>query len=67
MFKLSFTKKDVVRAAWAFGVAFLVALGASANGVHDLSTAQAAVVAAVVAGVLAVKNLVLADGSALKG
>lgn len=67
MFGLSFGKKDLVRSAWAFGITFFTALGASAASVHDLSTAKAALVAAVVAGLVAVKNLVLADGSTIKG
>lgn len=59
LFDLGYTKKDAVRAAWAFVAAFGVA-------VQGKPASKAAAYAGIVAGVLAVKNFVLAGG-ALKG
>lgn len=74
MFHLSFTKDDLKRVVWTFLQAFvgalLVAVGAQSTIPQSWSEAKqvaiAAVLAAVAAGVSAVKNLVLADGSPLK-
>ncbi len=61
MISLSFTKKDLVRVAWTFAAA-AVASWATTGG----SYTKAAAIAAVAAGITAVKNFVLADGL-LKG
>lgn len=61
-FNIGFTKRDVVRSAWAFLAAFAVTM-AGYNG--DVS--KAALWAGVAAGLIAVKNLLLADGSTVKG
>jgi hypothetical protein len=65
MFGISFTKSDLVRAIWTFlfGVAGYVAV--TGGGVPDDWKAFAA--GAVMAGLSAVKNLVLKDGTTLKG
>ena len=65
MFGFSFTKKDVVRAIWAFvfgALGYIVIVQP-----QDLASWKAAAVGAVAAGASAVKNLVLADGTTLKG
>lgn len=66
MFKLSFTRKDLIRAAWAFvagGIgAYVVAQQANQTG--DWKVLLGAVVTA---GLVSVKNLILADGSTAKG
>ncbi len=67
MIQLGFTKKDAMRAFWAFVIPFAVALGASANSIHDLSSAKAAAFAALVSALVSLKNFVLKDGTVLKG
>ena len=65
MFGLSFTKKDVVRAIWTFifGVAGFITIY---GGIPPAEWKPFAVGAAA-AGLSAVKNLVFADGSTIKG
>lgn len=74
MFNLSFTKKDLVRVFWAAAFAFLATFLPLATGLgkfHNFNEVKAAVLAliptALAAAFSAVKNLVLADGSTLKG
>lgn len=62
MFNIGFTTKDLIRSIWTFLAAFAVTM-AGYNG--DVS--KAALWAAVAAGIVAVKNLLLADGSTIKG
>jgi hypothetical protein len=62
VFDFGFTKKDLVRAVWVFVAAFAVAMGAN-GGQFD----KAALWAAATAGILAVKNFLLADGTVAKG
>jgi ferric-dicitrate binding protein FerR (iron transport regulator) len=65
MFGLSFTTKDLVRALWSFvfgALAYIVVVQPTTS--NDW---KAALAGAVAAGLSAVKNLVLADGSTLKG
>jgi hypothetical protein len=57
IFGIGFTVKDVVRSGWAFLAAF-VAVMAGYGG--DVS--KSALWAAAAAGLIAVKNLLLADG-----
>jgi hypothetical protein len=68
MFGLSFTTKDLVRAVWTFifGALSYVLLvqGDIINGDVDL---KAIAVGALAAGFSALKNLVFADGSTIKG
>jgi hypothetical protein len=61
MFKFSFTMADLVRSAWVFATAF----GITLLGTQELS--KAALWAAGAAGLIALKNFVLSDGSTLKG
>jgi len=61
MFGISFTLKDVVRSAWVFVFAAAAALTASQT------STKAGVIAAIAAGLVAVKNLLLADGTTIKG
>ncbi len=74
MFNISFTGKDAVRVAWTFVFTFVSVFLATAQGwgsMPDLATAKAAAVsagaAALAAAFSALKNLVLADGSTVKG
>lgn len=65
MFNLSFTVKDLVRAAWSFlfgALAYIVVVQPTTS-----SDWKAALAGAVAAGLSAVKNLLLADGSTAKG
>lgn len=66
MFKLSFTAKDLVRAGWAFlaGVIGYVALHSAE---FSNVTWKPFVYGAVVAGLVSIKNLLLADGTTVKG
>lgn len=76
MFNIGFTKDDLKRAAWTFVQAFLVVFFAGLNDLLDAfkaggldataSAVLALVVGALAAGVSALKNLFLADGSSLK-
>jgi hypothetical protein len=76
MFGISFTKDDLKRAVWTFLQAFVVVFAAGLSDLLDAfkadgldagtSAAVALVVAAIAAGLSALKNLVLADTSALK-
>ena len=61
MFGLSFTVKDLIRSAWVFAASFAAVFTTTQK------LDRAALVAAIAAGVIAVKNLVLADGTTLKG
>jgi hypothetical protein len=61
-FGIGFTKRDVVRSVWAFLAAFAVTMAGYGGDVS-----KSAVWAAVAAGLVAVKNLFLADGSLVKG
>lgn len=65
MFNLGFTKHDIMRAVWSFigGVAAYVVV----TGGDMPSDWKAFASGAVVAGLVSVKNLVLKDGTALKG
>jgi hypothetical protein len=62
MFDLGFTLKDFIRSCWVFLAAFAVTM-AGFNGEFSKS----ALWAAAAAGLIAVKNAVLADGSTIKG
>lgn len=74
MFNISFTKDDLKRVVWTFVQAFLGALvvgvagWASVPSSWDAAKAAglALAVAALAAGISAVKNLLLGDGSTLK-
>ena len=73
MFGLSFTLDDLKRVAWTAAQAFIGAVLVLAPGVFaapNFEAAKALAVAALVAGLAAalsaLKNLFLADGSALK-
>ena len=70
---MSFTRDDLKRVGWTALQAFLATLLVLAPGILEApnlgdakSLAVAALVAAISAAISAVKNLVLADGSALK-
>lgn len=65
MFELSFTKRDAVRAGYAFLFAVLafVAVAQPKSG----SEWKAVVVGAIAAGLSAAKNALLRDGSLAKG
>jgi hypothetical protein len=65
MFKIGFTKKDVIRSAYAFAFAAIGYIVIAQP--KDVVTWRAAAIGAVAAGIAAVKNLVLADGSTAKG
>ena len=70
MFEFSFTKKDVVRVAWTFAQAGLaVVLAGALSWIRDGTAfdVEAIGVAALAAGLAAVKNLFTKDGSMLKG
>lgn len=74
MFEFGFTKKDVVRVAYAAAFGFIGAFYVAASGLasaKNVSEAKAAVIAGCVAGIAgalsAVKNAVLKDGSTAKG
>jgi len=82
MFGLSFTKSDVVRSMWGFLLPFVVVFTAGLTGIaKDLltscqtgcdvdATTSAALALAVGVGsslLIGVKNLVLKDGTTLKG
>lgn len=65
MFSFGFTSRDLVRAAWSFvfaAVAYVAAVQPTTSDAWKVALAGA-----VAAGLSAVKNLVLADGSAVKG
>jgi hypothetical protein len=61
-FGIGFTKRDVIRSVWSFIAAFAVTMLA-----QDGDLSSSALAGAAVAGLIAVKNLILADGSTLKG
>ncbi len=82
MFQFSFTLKDFIRSVWAFVAVYVTVAGGQLLGVADdlvkscktscdFTSAKAqgiAILIALVSAVLlALKNLVLADGSTLKG
>lgn len=82
MFDLSFTAKDLVRSVWAFLAAFVVTFLISALGIleqllrscetHcDLPEAKSALIALAIATgtaiAVALKNLLLKDGTTAKG
>jgi hypothetical protein len=62
MFEFGFTVKDAVRSLWVFLAAFAITM-AGFNG----EVSKSALWSAVAAGLIAVKNFVLADGSTAKG
>lgn len=65
MFEFTFSKKDAVRSAYAFVFAvlgYLVIVQPT-----DVASLKTAAVGALAAGVAAVKNLFLKDGTTLKG
>jgi len=65
MFGISFTTKDLVRSVWAF---IFGALGyVVVAQPKDVITWKAAAIGGVAAGLAAVKNLLLADGTTVKG
>lgn len=73
---MNFTKDDVKRVVWTFVQAFVIVFAAGIGDLVNafksggLDAAQAAIVALIcaagAAGISALKNLLLADGSALK-
>lgn len=65
MFEFAFTKKDLVRSAYAF--VFAVAAYLVVVQPTDAASLKTAVVGALAAGVAAVKNLFLKDGTTAKG
>jgi len=68
MFGISFTTKDLIRAVWTFvfgALGFLIAVQTEIIG-GDFD-ARAIAVGAIAAGFSALKNLVFADGSTIKG
>ena len=74
MFGLSFTLKDVVRAAWAAVFAFIAVFGVLVTGISSFKSvdeakaaALALIPAAIAAALSAFKNAILADGTTLKG
>lgn len=82
MFQISFTKKDLVRSVWTFLGVYVATAAADLLGVAndliescksacDFSSAEAQSVAIglafLSAVVIGIKNLVLKDGTALKG
>jgi hypothetical protein len=68
MFELKFTKKDVMRAVWSFlaGAVTYVAL-AQTDIIEGTVNYKALAVGAVMAGLISLKNLLLKDGTTLKG
>jgi membrane protein DedA with SNARE-associated domain len=65
MFHINFTTKDLVRALWAFifgALGYIAVVQPTSSNEY-----KAAIAGAVAAGLSAVKNLVTADGSTLKG
>jgi hypothetical protein len=66
VFNISFTSKDLVRALWAFAFG---ALGYIVIAQPQAESGQwkAVGIGAVAAGLSAVKNLIFADGSTIKG
>jgi len=68
VFDLSFTRRDVVRAIWSFlaGAVAYVAL-AQADIINGQVNYKALIVGATVAGLVSLKNFLLADGSVAKG
>lgn len=62
IFGIGFTVKDVVRSVWTFLAAFTAVMVGYGGDVDE-----AALWAAGAAGLIAVKNLLLADGSTAKG
>lgn len=82
MFEVSWNKKDLVRAVWSFIGSFVIMFAATASGIvkdfisscqtHcDVAAAKSAGIAALVAlgvGIFtAIKNLLLKDGTLVKG
>ena len=68
MFNIGFTKRDLIRADWTFvfGVIGYTVL-AQASIIDGTVDWKALLVGAVAAGLSALKNLVLSDGTLLKG
>lgn len=65
MIDIGFSRKDLVRAGWTF---LFAALGYIVIAQPtDWASWKTAAIAAVAAGISAVKNLVLQDGTTLKG
>ena len=65
MISIGFTRNDLIRAVWTFvaaAVGYILIVQPT-----DATSWKTALVAGVAAGVSAVKNLLLADGSRLKG
>jgi hypothetical protein len=62
IFGISFSLKDAIRSAWTFAAAFTAVMVGYGGDVDE-----AALWAAAAAGLVAVKNLLLADGSTAKG
>lgn len=71
MFEFGFTKKDLVRAIWSFVfgfVGFYILNTTQVVNADDPAAAAAALLTgAAMAGLSALKNLLLKDGSTLKG
>ena len=74
MFQIGFTIKDLVRVAWCFAFTYVATFFTLANGwgpVNSFTDAKAAAIAlapaCLAAAFSAVKNLVLRDGTTLKG
>lgn len=65
MFNIGFTKKDVVRAVWTFVFAALTYIVVAQPTTSDAW--KVALAGALGAGLSALKNLVLADGTVVKG
>jgi hypothetical protein len=68
-FGIGFTVKDVVRGVWAFlaGALAYVSLAATEVVEGSVVDTNALIYGAVVAGLVSVKNLFLADGTTIKG
>lgn len=71
MFKIGFTVRDVIRAVWSFVFGFVGFYALSSADILKAEDPTAAVAAlasgAILAGLSALKNLLLADGTTIKG
>jgi hypothetical protein len=68
VFELKFTKADAVRSAWSFAAGVIGYLALSQHAIENGTADWKALAAgAVVAGLISIKNLVLKDGTTLKG
>lgn len=68
MFELTFGKRDLVRLIWSFLAGALAYIGlAQADVINGTVDWKVLAFGAVTAGLVSVKNLVLKDGTTLKG